>query len=508
MKKILVAVTILITNLYSFSQEPVLNITQPTCFTPNGTAEVTFPVYNPGALAQNLFISEVTDANAGGLSYIEIYNGTGNTVDLSNYKLKIISNGSSTPTCDFTLSGSVTTSNVFVIAVGSPTNQGGVIPNLTLSACPGFNTNDAVILATSNDTSIDLWGSTIGTTFTPLGLPGYTYRRHADAPVPSTTWNPSDWNVLDPEDYTNVGTYAAAVSYSYSLDGGPGQMSTVFFQVSIGQHTISAQNNNTGDITQTAFDIVPVQPNLPVTNFIYPSPACKRDFLLSPNTPADFSTGGAFVSMPPVVINPNSGFIDLNLTPPGSYIVSYVVQADLALCTLSGSSSFNITILPTSETPIGNTNQTIIVPNPTIMNLIVSPTNVTWYSSYNNAINQTNPLIDATPLVDGATYYAMNNDLGCQSDPLPVTVQLVLSNTTFTDFTFAIVPNPVDEILHIQTANQAPIDKIIISDLSGKTVLTATSVSNEVAVDRLAAGMYLIEVFSNNQKWQSKLIKR
>ncbi|MBL0012573.1 MAG: T9SS type A sorting domain-containing protein [Flavobacterium sp.] len=395
-----------------------------------------------------------------------------------------------------------------MIAVGSTINLGGVTPNLTVSPCGGINSNDAVLLCTVGGFGIDLWGKTDGSTFTPLGQPGYTYRRHADAPVPSMTWNPEDWDVFDPEDYTNVGTYSAAVSYSYSLDGGPWQTSTLFSQLSIGLHTISVQNNNTGEETQTTFDIVPAIPNLPVTNFIYQSPVCQRDFLLYPITTSNFTAGGTFLATPFVAINPITGSIELNQTPPGNYVVSYFVPADLTNCTLAGSSSFNLTILPTSPTPQGNANQMLTMPNPTITNLIVSPTEVSWYNSFDNAMNQTNPLIGATPLVDGATYYAVNNSQGCPSDPFPVTVQLVLSNTAFTDFSFAIVPNPAGETLYIQTANQMPIDKIIIRDISGKTVINATSAGNEVAVDRLAAGMYIIEVFSNNQKSQAKFIKR
>ncbi|MBL0012572.1 MAG: hypothetical protein IPP30_02095 [Flavobacterium sp.] len=93
MKKILLIITIFTTNLYCFAQELVLSITQPTCLVQNGNVEVISPVSNAGPIAQNLYISEITDANSGGLSYIEIYNGTGVTVDLSNYTLYIYLNG-------------------------------------------------------------------------------------------------------------------------------------------------------------------------------------------------------------------------------------------------------------------------------------------------------------------------------------------------------------------------------------------------------------------------------
>jgi hypothetical protein len=40
-----------------------------------------------GSLASDLFISEVTDSNYGGLTYLEIYNGTGVTKNLSGYSI-------------------------------------------------------------------------------------------------------------------------------------------------------------------------------------------------------------------------------------------------------------------------------------------------------------------------------------------------------------------------------------------------------------------------------------
>ncbi|PZU16292.1 MAG: hypothetical protein DI589_27330, partial [Shinella sp.] len=41
----------------------------------------------------------------------------------------------------------------------------------------------------------------------------------------------------------------------------------------------------------------------------------------------------------------------------------------------------------------------------TIADLVVTPANVIWYASYNDAVNNTNPLPPTTPLVDGTTYY-------------------------------------------------------------------------------------------------------
>ena len=49
---------------------------------------MTSPIAQSSVVPSDLFISEVTDANTGALSYVELYNGTGASKNLSNYKLK------------------------------------------------------------------------------------------------------------------------------------------------------------------------------------------------------------------------------------------------------------------------------------------------------------------------------------------------------------------------------------------------------------------------------------
>ena len=140
---------------------PTVSVTQqPTCAVPTGTIVFTNPVGpSPLPIPTDLFISEVTDESSGALSYIEIFNGTGTPKNMANYKLKIYNNGNPGPSnfCDFALSGTLNNNDVYVVGVGSATNQGGVVPDLVVSACPGFNTNDNVRLATSANVEFDLW---------------------------------------------------------------------------------------------------------------------------------------------------------------------------------------------------------------------------------------------------------------------------------------------------------------------------------------------------------------
>ena len=56
---------------------PVYTTTPSNCDTPTGTITVTSPVGAGGALPPDLFISKVSDSNAGSLTYVEIYKSGG-----------------------------------------------------------------------------------------------------------------------------------------------------------------------------------------------------------------------------------------------------------------------------------------------------------------------------------------------------------------------------------------------------------------------------------------------
>jgi len=69
-----------------------------------------------------------------------------------------------------------------------------------------------------------------------------------------------------------------------------------------------------------------------------------------------------------------------------------------------------------------------------------------------------------------------------------------------------LYPNPVADILNIQFANGTP-DKIIITDISGKTVLEQFNNSSQVDVQRLSKGVYFIKIYSGELNWQEKFIR-
>ncbi len=236
---------------------PSINITtQSSCTIPSGSVQVNSPI-SGGITPQNLFISEITDATTGALVYIELFNKTGNTVNLSNYKIKVYNNGGITPSCVSILSGSIANNSTYVIKLSDSNNANGIIPNLTLLTCAGIDIDDNIRLTNLNDVEIDIWGRTDGIAFTPNNQTGYTYRRHSNAILPSTTWSPADWDEISQEDYSNVGTYVFPTNnlYNYSVDGGVYQTGTIFTGLSVGNHTVTVKDMNTGCTSSTTFTI-------------------------------------------------------------------------------------------------------------------------------------------------------------------------------------------------------------------------------------------------------------
>ena len=95
---------------------------------------------------------------------------------------------------------------------------------------------------------------------------------------------------------------------------------------------------------------------------------------------------------------------------------------------------------------------------------------------------------------------------GC---PINITNYLAtLSNNDFSinnDNNIKVFPNPSSTIFKI--VSDTNIDKITIFDTLGKEILTQTQNNNEINIEKLSKGIYLIEIFSENEKIYKKLIK-
>ena len=343
-------------NIYGVDA-PTLNVTQPTCLVPTGMIQVTAPVAPADILPNNLFISEVTDEEIGSLTYVELFNGTGAPIDLSNYKLKFYNNGQATSTTNNTLSltGIIANNATNVIKVSASPNQ---IPmsliNQTFTGCTGVNTNDNIRLTTSAGVEIDSWGRTDGVDFTPSNQTGYTYRRNLGGTIPNPVWTPADWTPIDPQDYSDVGYYPAFATspYEYNLDGGPWVNTLTlplltFSPVVPGLHTVTVRDITTGCTASTSVTLITPVLVPAVTSFSYATPVCQSGGNISPIPGTGFTTLGTYTSTSGLVINASTGEIDVANSTLGTYTVTYAVNSDLANCIQAGSSPFDITITST-----------------------------------------------------------------------------------------------------------------------------------------------------------------
>jgi LEA14-like dessication related protein len=160
-----------------------------------------------------LFISEYIEGS-GFNKCIEIYNPTGSSIDLSNYSIRLYSNGSATISQEFTMSGMVAAGDVHVVC--NP-NAGMTFldeADETDGSAINWNGDDAVALAMSG-TNIDVIGQ-IGVdpgsewSGGGVGTQNETLVRMASVDVGdgdgSDAFDPSlEWNSFPEDDMTDLG---------------------------------------------------------------------------------------------------------------------------------------------------------------------------------------------------------------------------------------------------------------------------------------------------------------
>jgi len=117
--------------------------------------EPTDPPTGPAPGGVDLFFSEYVEGSSFDKA-VEIYNPTLATVDLTNYQFKLYSNGSSTPTSTFSLSGQLLSNDVLVL--GNTQASSGLASKVdVLTSAINFNGDDYIELV-NGDTIIDSVG--------------------------------------------------------------------------------------------------------------------------------------------------------------------------------------------------------------------------------------------------------------------------------------------------------------------------------------------------------------
>lgn len=176
----------------------------------------TSPTFGTGTRATDLFFSEYVEGSSNN-KYIEIYNGTGNTVDLSNYKLSYYANGGATASIEVQLTGALLDGQTKVYKNASATVYAGTAEN---NSAVNFNGDDALaLIKISTGAYVDIIGSIgfdPGSAWTSgsFSTLDKTLRRKATVTSGLTT-NPAtsfptlstEWEVSATDDVTNLGSH-------------------------------------------------------------------------------------------------------------------------------------------------------------------------------------------------------------------------------------------------------------------------------------------------------------
>lgn len=214
-----------------------------------------------GPLATDLFFSEYVEGS-GNEKYIEIYNGTGHAVNLSDYVYKAFHNGASLPT--FTLQLGNVLANNSVLVLHNP--AAGLYGPDSLTSAVAHNGNDALALyKTSTASYVDIFGvigvDPISSWTAPVGFStvDHTLRRKPSV-YSGVTVNPTgtgqtgfttlgtEWIQYAIDDVSGLGSHSMdATSYAWSAGTTPSTGNAVVVTpASNGVYTVSATFSTTG----------------------------------------------------------------------------------------------------------------------------------------------------------------------------------------------------------------------------------------------------------------------
>lgn len=170
-------------------------------------------------MLDDLIISEYIEGSNSNLNNaIEIYNGTGQAVDLSNYSLRIYRSGATTIGTSIALSGTLQDGDTFVIVNDQATQEMRNLADLVIAM--RYNGDDAIALA-KGSTNIDVFG-VIGQdpgaewTWTGGGSSmNRTLVRDFTTLGPTSSWDSSQWVVYPADTIDYLGNHKDYLEENY-----------------------------------------------------------------------------------------------------------------------------------------------------------------------------------------------------------------------------------------------------------------------------------------------------
>lgn len=162
-------------------------------------------VYEGALKAGNLMISSYVE----GSSYnkaLELYNGTGRTLDLSNYTLQKQSNGEGEFSPVFRMSGSLPDGQTYLIALNDYRNTLKTQAQAVTDSVMSFNGNDAIALY-QNGILVDMVGyADAGSTL--IWGQDKTLKRKSSVTHPSSSYDETEWDSYAIDYFSALGSHS------------------------------------------------------------------------------------------------------------------------------------------------------------------------------------------------------------------------------------------------------------------------------------------------------------
>ena len=150
---------------------------------------------------------------------------------------------------------------------------------------------------------------------------------------------------------------------------------------------------------------------------------------------------------------------------------------------------------PTSVTSVYDAYGTLSTPFGTYTNVIRVKTTRETSVSYNWYQTKPFSFIMSGDFTDNGYINVYNNTTGLGVNPIEPKKAM------------AVFPNPAHTELNIQLPAQQILDRLAITDITGKIVLKQDQNLNQINVSHLANGLYFIEAHSGKEKYVTKFIK-
>lgn len=329
----------------------------------NATSYVVNVWIETGNYAKDLIISEYVEGSSNN-KYIEIYNGTGSSIDLSDYKLQMYTNGSSTPSNNIQLNGTLEHNACKVYKNSAANKYNG---NAESNSAVNFNGDDAIALyKISTESYVDIFG-VIGTdpgtawTCEQHSTLDKTLRRKSTVregistnPIDFTTLC-TEWDISNIDDVSNLGQHNMETKSNAPIPGSP-------FTVSSGTSL---------NVTGLSFD----------TKYCYNVVAKADGYVdsdVSNTICTTTSNTSCALATPVVTATPTTSTIYLQWSPidgATSYIVSLnaetpqtVTGTSYTFTSLTPSTSYNWSVAASSDecTGIAATGTTETLEQPTV----------------------------------------------------------------------------------------------------------------------------------------------